>query len=87
MATEIVADRPASKFFSLSANYEIAEGAKLTDLAADANLLLKTGLAVFDETYEELSEAQWAGMYVLRQAAALVEELERRVEHGEVRHG
>lgn len=60
-------------FFSLSTvQYSIEPGATPRELIADAALLLGAGNAAMLDVMESLTEGQWAGLYVIQQAHALV---------------
>ena len=71
-------------FFGLNARYVIAPGATLGQLLDDCNCLLESGTGSFEAVAQENdTPAQWAGVYMLRQAGALFEEIFRRVHAGE----
>ncbi len=72
-----VADE-SGEFFSLNAKYLIAPGATLSELSNDFGCLFGAGFAVFEQEGDGLTEAQWAGVYMLRQARAVFEEYERQ---------
>lgn len=74
----------AAPFFELSASYTIAPSASLADLINDCECLLHSGIGgVEAEDLSGFTSAQWAGMYVLRQAAAVFAEIAKRARAGE----
>lgn len=76
----------AVPFFKLNASYVIGGGADLEALLHDCTCLLDSGLGAIadaDGACDRFTSAQWAGLYVLRQAAAVFSEIERRVLAGE----
>lgn len=74
MSTPQPTETPRPLFFSISsAKYSIEPGATPRDLIADAALLLGSGSAALMSTMESLTEAQWAGLYLMQQAHSLVQ--------------
>jgi hypothetical protein len=60
-------------------------GASAADIADDLVCLLNAGRGVFEDNYDNLTQTQWAGIYLLRAAAVLALELtSRRLIDGEV---
>ena len=87
-------DSKEAEFFSLSADYQIKPGASLLALALDARCLLGAGLGCAEHKLGEgADEGDWAALYTLRQAKAvlslLVSEMEAqdRKKVSEVSHG
>ena len=67
------------EFFSLSGKYLIAADASAADLVNDVACLLGCALDILDdERFEHRSEAEWGAIYLLRQARALHNEMQRR---------
>jgi hypothetical protein len=73
MATETI-NPPATELFSLSARYLICPDSKPGELMNDASCLMASAIGVLDDGHEELSSAQWAALYLLRQAKAMYDE-------------
>lgn len=71
-------------FFDLAAKYCIAPGASLGDLFNDCDCLLESGVGGLEEAgCDAFTNAQWASLYVLRQAKGIFAEIYRRVSAGE----
>jgi hypothetical protein len=60
-------------------------GATAASIAEDLVCLLNAGRGVFEDNYDNLTQTQWAGVYLLRVAAVLALELtSRRLIDGKV---
>ena len=81
----VLSSAPA-EFFQLDAKYTIAPGASADALRNDFRCLFESGLGAFEDKTDKFDHAMWAGIYALRQAYAVFEELER-VRRGEKGHG
>jgi len=67
-------------FFSLNATYSIDPEAPLCDLLEDLSCLLGAGVgALMDHDSERLTQAQWAGVYAVQQAHAILERIGSQV--------
>jgi hypothetical protein len=67
-------------FFELDAKYLIEQGATPDELVNDFECLFSCAMAVLDhEGSEKLDEAQWGGLYLLRQSHAVFKELRRKL--------
>ncbi|MDP1649577.1 MAG: hypothetical protein Q8M01_15440 [Rubrivivax sp.] len=80
--TSIARTTAAAPFFEgMNAEYTVAPGATALDLLQDLQMLLGSGLGVFETLAQSVDStegcnsqeksAYWAGVYMLRQAAAL----------------
>lgn len=66
--------RPRIPFFELNATYSIDPEAAVTDLLEDLSCLLGVGVGTLLETgCEKLSQTQWAGVYAIQQAHAILQ--------------
>jgi hypothetical protein len=75
-----VGDYPAWRgLMTPNAQYQIAPASSLRGLLDDFTCLFGAGLGAVEALADELTPVQWAGVYALRQASAVFEEIERRV--------
>jgi len=68
-------------FFSLAVNYSIDPDAATEDLLEDLTELLGIGTATLVENGPgKLSQTQWAGVYMVQQAHAILDHVIARIE-------
>jgi len=63
----------------MGSTYQVAPGASIGDLLGDCRCFLGAGLDVFEGMTDGLSEAEWAGMYMLRMAKGLMDIMEEQL--------